>query len=119
MNKLTLSHDWPLLLAILVLLFFVYMSNKQPGFKFACYILLAGAILLMLFGCSSTKSGQCKPSKKSQDYAVRSWWKQRSDGYWLHYRQSGFKDQTVYIFECKPNCEQLERFYDSVSKVKY
>lgn len=122
MNKLTLSHDLPLLLAIVVLLLFVYMIGKpkEDFFKFFCYALLIVSLLLILFGCSSTKPGQCQPSKKSKDYAVKSYWKkQRSDGYWVHIRQEGFKDQTAFAFECKLDPCQLERFYDSIARVKY
>lgn len=46
---------------------------------------------------------------------VQQYWKQRGDGYWVHYRKEGFKEQTAYAFECKLNDDQLKRFYDSVS----
>src|SRR6187455_1391825 len=99
MNKLTLSQDVPLLAVILVLLCLLYLTTQKSLFKFTGYVLLILAIVLILFGCSTQK---CYPSKKSRDYAVRSWWsKQQSDGYWVHYRQSGFKPQTAYRFECK------------------
>jgi len=114
MNKLTLSQDVPLLLAILTLMLLIYLSVKPGTAKFLMWALLVLSILLILFGCSTQK---CYPSKKSRDYAVRSWWsKQQSDGYWVHYRQSGFKPQTAYRFECKLSSDQLEKFYDSIAK---
>lgn len=104
-----LIHNAPLLCVILVLFLFLYYSNKDRTFKLIAAILLIASVLFMLAACSP---GRCQPSKRSRDYGVRSWWsKQQSDGYWVHYRQVGFKPQTAYRFECKLSSAQLDSFY--------
>lgn len=55
----------------------------------------------------------CQPSKKSKDWAVQQWIKQRSDGYYVVYTVHGFRKETSVAFECKPDSFQL----DSLRKV--
>lgn len=68
MNKINLSHELPLLLAIIVVLFLIYISGRNDTFKFICYGLLIIAIVLVVFGCSAPR--YCQPSKGSKDYAT-------------------------------------------------
>lgn len=64
-------------------------------------------LTIVLYSCGNQY--KCYPSKKSRDYAVRQWMKQRSDGYWIVYTTRGMLKETATVFECKPDSMQLEK----------
>jgi len=71
---------------------------------------LVAILAILLSGCGVFKPVyRCTPSKKSKDYAVRQWMKQRSDGYWVVTTIHGFKNTTTFAFECKPDSAALSK----------
>lgn len=77
---------------------------KKPIMK---YIILLITVSLLV-SCSGQKY-YCTPSKKSRDYAVRQWTKQRSDGYYVVTTIKGFGKMSQTVFECKPDSIELEK----------
>lgn len=69
------------------------------------HFILISLTAIILFSCSTQK---CYPSKKSKDWAVQQWIKQRSDGYYVVYTVYGFRKETATVYECMPDSIQLE-----------
>lgn len=64
--------------------------------------------LIVILNSSCSSSYRCTPSKKSRDYAVRQYMKQRSDGYWVVTTDSKFRGMKQTVFQCKPDSADLE-----------
>lgn len=71
------------------------------------YILFVLTVSLLV-SCSSQKY-YCTPSKKSRDYAVRQYIKQRNDGYYVVTTIKGFGKMSQTVFECKPDSIDLSK----------
>lgn len=65
-------------------------------------------ILIVILNSSCSSSYRCTPSKKSRDYAVRQWVKERSDGYFVVTTIRGFSKMEEKVFECMPTSTDLE-----------
>lgn len=69
--------------------------------------LLLVIVALLFISCSTQR--RCYPSKKSKDWAIRQWVKQRPDGYYVvHTENIMRKRKSVNVFECKPDSVQLD-----------
>ncbi len=88
-------------------------------------MLIAAAMILQ--SCAILKPDHERPCVTEKDVQrhdrkrmkakvpVQQYWRLQSDGYWVHYRTEGFKQQTAYRFECKVDKTYLNKFYDSIS----
>ena len=102
MNKLTLSQDVPLLLAILTIMFLVYLSTRPGTAKFIMWALLIVSILLILFGCSTQR---CYPSKKSKDFARITQIHKEELVYYVRARM--YRNQYHIYYKCLPDSFEI------------
>lgn len=85
-------------------------------FFIICLLAMAIIVIINLSSCSS--SYRCTPSKKSRDYAVRQWVKERSDGYFVVTTIRGFSKMSQTVFECKPDSADLENLKSGKTNIE-